>query len=166
MVSNVASDYVESAKPKDSFEFYPRGWSYPAQADRLFYAVFNEIANNADFMDDGDEAPTQDPSDPTDDRVPWAIEIGIMGMNGSYQIDRIAELVSDHARVYAIIWRHYENAAIEYKTDLLTLRYLALDSSIVTFRVLAIALYTLGFAILSIPTVQTFAAISRRALGI
>lgn len=172
LVSQVANDY-HKYNPEDSFSLFDQLAYPPNITSRLFCKVIADIVNNSDlneerkdvrdFLNRSPEENNLEKTFPLEE--PFLIDTGVLDHRGDVNPDGVAKILSDYTRAYAAIYTSIEKQAVNHIIDLLTLQYLSLDYRRPLLRVFISVLYALGFTILSIPTIQTFALIFSRSIG-
>ena len=161
LVRDVARDFLRCHGESQSHgPELLRRMSYTVEQMALFDSVFQEIAQSMDWREEETlgAATNQGESEP----VPF--RMGLITISGEYRSDKIAEVIDRHLRVEKGFWASFEGAAANFLTDLINLRYLALDNSRPFFRIAVLLFYASGFLILLYPTAWTFFRIAARLL--
>jgi hypothetical protein len=156
-----------------------RELAYPLQQEALFDSVINEITENMGWG--ADEPPPEEHATvatQTVDDVPSTDlaaehtesyvgdDFDIYTISGNVHTEKVARILYNSRRIERAFWMTFHGSAQDYLTDLLALRYLALDHSRPTFRIMVAGSYGLGFVILFIPTVITFFLVLRQVIGL
>jgi hypothetical protein len=138
LVQRVSDDYLTNWGGELGTPSVVREMAYPFDQIVQFEAVINGMHDKID----GDGWPSD-----------------LYAMNGNLMVDRCAEYLRGELRVARAIWLPFHEVAKDFRTDLLTLKFLALNRSRPMLRMLVAGFYGLGFGILFWPTLRTFMAI-------
>jgi hypothetical protein len=89
-------------------------------------------------------------------------DVDIYSANGNIYIEKVARILHMQIRGLRVVWKSFHEEAEKYTTDLLSLRYMALDHSKPVFRFVVAVLYLIGFSVLLYPTAVTMLQIAKR----
>lgn len=138
LVYDVAKDFLENQGDVEaSGPRFLRDMAYTVDQMSLFDSVFREISENMEWAENPhlEESPPIDgekPREPGEEEEPVEsveVEMGLITMSGEYHSERVARVIYSRRRAEKAFWSTFEHAARTYLTDLLALRYLALDHS-------------------------------------
>ncbi len=147
LVDALVQDFLRNRGERAKGYKLLRAWSYPENQERLFVAIFSEIANRVPRY--------------TDEQGDYQMHPGnIDTVLGNINVEALAEVLYNRIRAFRSFWESFDAVAKDnFVIDLMTLRYSNLDSSRPVFRISVAICYGLGFIILFIPTVSTFGRI-------
>lgn len=149
--SEIFANYVAAVRKDGDLEVLDGRYSR-AQAE-----FFDETVRNiAERMDLGETDHTDEP-----DEEGGYGPLGLFDHRGALHVNKLAILIYLQPTAMRILAVEFADQAMNFKTDILTLRYGDLNQSRPVSRLAIIVLYTVGFGLLSIPTLATFHAIVR-----
>jgi hypothetical protein len=175
LVNAVATDYLRNHGEEEARgPRFLRELAYPPAQETFFHFVITEITEALEWgveeaaeQGQGEEAAERASSAQIEDDAPTIDEsIDVWTGVGTVHIEKVARILYNRIRLYRAFWASFENKAVDHITDLLALRYLALDHSKPTFRIIVSGSYFIGFATLFYPTVVTFFLILRQLIGL
>ena len=163
LLESVANDYLSVWRRELKIGTLKR-LAYPYWLMDTFHIVLQKLGE-AVFWDDtnnsGDsfEAEGADASD-------GHISDGYLTPRGDVDAEALAQTLASRARVARAIWSQIDIEAQKELTDVLLVRYQALDHRRPIFRILVTIFYAFGFAALAWPTIHTFYLVTRRLVGL
>lgn len=142
LVTVVAEDYLVNWGDEESPGEPPaiKQLAYPMTLVSLFEEVVREISEKSLEGADAD----------------------IYSANGNIYIAKVARILSEKIKGLRALWKSFHTEAQKSTTDLLSIRYMALDHSKPVVRLVVSLLYLIGFSVLFYPTGTTMLQIVRR----
>ncbi|WP_131800281.1 hypothetical protein [Methylobacterium indicum] len=162
LMENVAKDYIDCYSSEKRYGIITR-LSYPYWLADTFNAVFQRLGEAVFWSEDDNASPSDE--DVSDSSV-GHISDGFLTHRGDVDAETLAHTVATRARVARAIWSQIDIEAQKELTDVLLIRYQALEHRRPIFRIAVTVLYALGFAALVWPTIHTFYLVTRRFVGV
>ncbi|MEO4040352.1 hypothetical protein AAFN47_01945 [Hoeflea sp. CAU 1731] len=136
---------------------------YPFEVEVAFERLILEMHDSAHVLN-GDIPVEEDVPDEGESDDELASEMGLYTGSGYLIIDRVAEMLWTNPKVIWAFTQPIIDQSIKYSKDISYVLYNTLDYSNYNLRILIFSLYSLGFFLLSIPTIRTFYKILSSAI--